>query len=125
VHAKKEKQRLLEMQIAVIAGSNEHNSKQLQSLLEIYRRTLFPGSDEHTKKDKHLEQAKALLAKEAKKLYIMRPLDGDQMVSVAKQASEAGNTDLARVLEYESFKATKEEAAAMSRMKRMKWKAPK
>jgi hypothetical protein len=125
VHAKKEKQRLLEMQIAILAGTNEHNQKQLRSLFEIYRRSLFPGSDEHTKQDKHLEQAKALLAKEAKKLYIMRPLDGDQMTSVAKKASDGGNTDLARVLEYESFKTTKEESAAISRVKRMKWQTPK
>ena len=100
VHAKKEKQRLLEMQIIALSATDEKNASQIKSLMETYRRALFPGDDQVSKKDKALERAKALLAKEAKKVYVMKPMDSSQMQNVAAQADAAGNKDLARVLEY-------------------------
>jgi hypothetical protein len=63
------------MELHVLAGMNENNSKQMESLLEQYRKMMFPGMEEDkSAADKELERARKLLAEEAGKVLLVRPI---------------------------------------------------
>ena len=78
VNVRQKQIRLKEMQMHVLAGMNEHNSKQLQSLLDNYQRALFPGAETDEQQDEQMEKAKALLASEAKKVLVVKKYQGDE-----------------------------------------------
>ena len=75
VHARRMRMKLLEVEIAVASATTEHNQKLLLSLSDQYRDLMFPGIEEGSKKTSFEEQAKALLAKELKKVYRVSRID--------------------------------------------------
>jgi len=94
VHLKKKQIRVREMEIYVIGSMTDENGKQLQGLMDSYRRMQFPGTkDEKQKLESELEQAKRALAGEVDKVFIVRPLEPNE----AMPASTMKNPSLARL----------------------------
>jgi hypothetical protein len=71
---RKKQIRLKEMELHTLAGMNEHNSKQLNAMLDTYRKLLFPGMEEDEERESAMAQAQAALAAEAKKVLVVRKL---------------------------------------------------
>ena len=71
---RKKQIRLKEMELHALAGMNEHNGKQLEAMLDTYRKLMFPGMEEESERESAMAQAQAALAKEAKKVLVVRKL---------------------------------------------------
>lgn len=116
VHIKRQKQRLTEMQITALSTRVEA-TKQADALIEAYRKQLFPGIDKYG--DQSLERAKAALAAEAGKVYVVKRLDSvaDLRASVRK-AADAGATELAKAGAMALRDKERSEARVRERLRR-------
>ena len=112
VHLRRQKQRLTEMQIVAMTGHPEAE-KVLKSLIESYRKQLFPGLED-SKKDTSMEDAKRALAEETQKVYMVRRLESvNDLRDSVQRAVDAGAPELAKAAAQELKK--KEEANARVR----------
>ena len=89
VHAQRTRQRFAEMEVIALAGRTEENAEALQGALERYRELLIPGSEKP--KDDWVEQAKALLVEEVKKVYLVRPKVGMTKLRDLQKAATSSN----------------------------------
>jgi hypothetical protein len=89
VHLKKKQIRVREMELFAIGMATGENAKALEGLMDGYRKMNFPGVKEKkaAAQDSQLERAKAMLAQEAKNVFVVRPLQkgeglpgGDKML---------------------------------------------
>lgn len=79
VHMRKKQIRLKEMELHVLANMTGDNAKQLNSMLDTYRKMLFPGAEEDSAQEEEMAKAKAALAKAAKTVLVVRKLkDGER-----------------------------------------------
>ncbi len=91
---KKKQIRMREMELYTLGAMDEGNAKDLQSLLESYRRLVFPGTAEKkSKEDEQFEAAKRALAEEAKKVLLIKPIDKDAMFKRARRAETSGKVE--------------------------------
>lgn len=119
MHLRRQKQRLTEMQIIALTAQPEAE-KALKSVLESYRKQLFPGMED-SKKDTSIEDAKRALASEAKKIYMVRRLESvEDLRESIKKASEAGAPELAKAAIQELKKKEMGNARVRERLKRPK-----
>jgi len=119
VHLRRQKQRLTEMQIIALTAQPEAE-KALKSVLESYRKQLFPGLED-SKKDTSIEDAKRALASEAKKIYMVRRLESvEDLRESIKKASEAGAPELAKAAIQELKKKEMGNARVRERLRRPK-----
>lgn len=116
VHLRQQKQRLTEMQIVALTARPEAE-KALKSLLESYRRQLFPGSDAQTK-DTSMEDAKRALAEETKRVYMIRKLESvSDLRNSIQKAADAGAPELAKAAAQELKKKEMENARIRNRLR--------
>lgn len=112
MHLRRQKQRMTEMQIIALTAQPEAE-KAIKSMLESYRKQLFPGMED-SKKDTSLDDAKRALAQEAKKIYMVRRLESvNDLRDSVQRAVDAGAPELAKAAAQELKK--KEEANARVR----------
>lgn len=103
---------MTEMQIIALTAQPEAE-KAIKSMLESYRKQLFPGMED-SKKDTSLDDAKRALAQEAKKIYMVRRLESvNDLRDSVQRAVDAGAPELAKAAAQELKK--KEEANARVR----------
>lgn len=117
MHLRRQKQRLTEMQIVALTAQPEAE-KALKSLLESYRKQLFPGMDD-TKKDTSMEDAKRALAEETKKIYMVRRLESvEDLRDSVQRAVDSGAPELAKAAAQELKKKEEANARVRSRLSR-------
>jgi len=79
----------LELRLQAEAGRTEHNGRALDKLLEELRNQMFPGLET---RDNWETQARELLAREVKKLYLVKPLRGRARVAELERAATRAPT---------------------------------
>ena len=113
VHARRMRQRMLEMEIMAVCGINEHNKKVLESLTDQYRNLLFPGVTASST-ETFEEQAKRMLAIEIKQVYRVSKLaDAAKREAELKKVIGAGGAGGAM-----AAKAAMDEERAKSELRR-------
>ena len=91
VHMKKKQIKMRELEIYTLGAMTKENARDLDSLLESYRRLTFPGMKEKkSTQDEQLEAAKKALAEEAKKVLLIRPINKEAMFQRAQKAEASG-----------------------------------
>ena len=95
VMAKLRRQRLTEMEIIGISAASEESGKAVQTLLERYRGEIFPGRKKDARQEDAFEvQAKAMLAAEAQKVYLVKPAQQGLGSQELKAALNSENPEL-------------------------------
>ncbi len=112
--AKLRRQRLTEMEIIGISSANEESGKAVATLLERYRDEIFPGRKKDVKKQDAFEvQAKAMLAAEAQKVYLVKPAQQGLGSQELKAALNSENPELRAF----AVREVKNEMMAKARLK--------
>ena len=91
--------------------ANEANQKALQAVFERFLRLQFPGQDREDKDKKAMDAARAALAEEVKKVYVVRRHRGGGKNSLESAAAMRANPGFAQVAGrgvFEEFKREKD-----------------
>jgi len=102
-----------EVEIMALAGINEANHKAITSLLDGYKRMIFPGEEA---KDPGMDQAKAMLAKEVQNVYIINP-HGAGAEQVLNAALTSKNPEMRKWAQHEKHKENMAKNALHERYK--------
>lgn len=84
------------MQAIALSGATKENSKLIDQAIGRYLRMRFPGtSSSETEEAKRMRQAREMLAREIKKVYLIRPYAGDAG-DAAMRATESVHPEFAK-----------------------------
>ena len=111
------------MEIKALCSINEHNRDGLISMLESYNQMLFPGVEKRkTKKDSFMDDAKAALAAEAKKVYIVKrhKQDDANRDEYLKRMSASANPDMKALAAKELREHRRQEVRKSTRLEQMR-----
>lgn len=97
--------------------SAPEKSRQVDLVLEQYRKLIFPGAE--SEKDTWAEQAAKQIAEEAKKAYYLTPLAGRQAKKNLEEASQSKNPEIRK---WASEELKKEQVAQHRLAKRLERK---
>lgn len=91
MHMRKKQIQLKEMELHALAGMDRDNAKQLGSLLDSYRKMLFPGAESDEEQEDAMEKAKSALAAEANKVLVVRQyVSGEQPLKADPRLAQLG-----------------------------------
>lgn len=125
VHIRNARIDAAKVELLAVGLANENNQKGIQAVFERYLRIQFPGQDREDKDKKAMEAARAALAEEVKKVYVVRRHRGGGKNSLQSAAAMRANPGFAQVAGRGVFEEFKREKDLRDRFARgRKYKLP-
>jgi len=123
IHLRKQRMHMREIEIKALCSINENNKDGLLALLDGYNQMLFPGLEKKkTKKDSFMDDAKAALAEEAKKVYIVKRHDrtDSDRDEYLKRMAASDNPDMKALAAKELREHRRQELRKSTRLEQMR-----